>query len=198
RTSRSGNLGDPLWVLECRGTRGRKVGRNPTPEGALVKVGPGGVRGAESAQLEVAPQDGEPSSGRSLGLLEPGAVLQTPRTGAPGEGPEERGRALPAAGESRRRLGTGEDRWARGWAPRLKRAPGLGLGPQRKEDPGLPHPRRLVSGPAVGAARALSCRWDQTLKRARSRGGGTQRNKAGPRGPSEREVRDLRKEPPNL
>ncbi|KAJ1100293.1 hypothetical protein NDU88_005379 [Pleurodeles waltl] len=71
-----------------------------------------GERGAESARLEAAPRDGEPSSGRSLGLLEPGAVFRAPRVGAPSEGPEERGRLLPAAGESRRQLGPGEDRWA--------------------------------------------------------------------------------------
>ncbi|KAJ1204136.1 hypothetical protein NDU88_007917 [Pleurodeles waltl] len=85
------------------------------PEGALVRVGPGGERGAESARREAAPRDGEPSSGRSLGLLEPGAVFLTPRPGAPSEGPEERGWVLPAADESRRQLGPEEDRWARGW-----------------------------------------------------------------------------------
>ncbi|KAJ1187225.1 hypothetical protein NDU88_004004 [Pleurodeles waltl] len=78
---------------------------------------------------------GEPSSGRSLGLLEPGAVFQTLRAGAQNEGPEERSQALPAAGESHGPRGA-EDRWTRGWAPRLRRAPGAGSGRPRdgKED----------------------------------------------------------------
>ncbi|KAJ1132560.1 hypothetical protein NDU88_010869 [Pleurodeles waltl] len=185
---------------------GPGVPRDPRPKSRKKSdpgrcLGEGRARRRERSGVAAnrgGPRDGEPSSGRSLRLLELGAVLRTPRTGAPSKGPEERGRALPAAGESRQRVGLGEDHWARGWAPRLGWAPGLGLGPQTIEDPGLPYPGRLGSGPAAGAARALSCPRDQTLKRARSSGGGTRRSEADPRGPSEREVRDGRNEPPIL
>ncbi|KAJ1110186.1 hypothetical protein NDU88_007541 [Pleurodeles waltl] len=80
--------------------------------------------------------------------------------------------------------------------------PGLGLdlGPRMKVDPGLPHleevgertRRRSGACPELPAG---PLPW-QTLKRAQSSGGGTRRSEACPRGPSEREVRDLRSEPP--
>ncbi|KAJ1202335.1 hypothetical protein NDU88_006135 [Pleurodeles waltl] len=177
---------------------------------------PRGGRGAELARLEAAPRDGEPSSVRSLGLLELSAVSGSRARGAPSVGPEERSRALPAAGESRRRLGRGgEDHWNRGWAPRLRRAPGAGLGrpqdgeedsvgpglgPRMREDPCLPclgevgeqtrHECRAYPGLLMGP-------WPlRTLKRAQSSGGDARRSEACPRGPSEREFRDLRNELP--
>ncbi|KAJ1104150.1 hypothetical protein NDU88_001565 [Pleurodeles waltl] len=124
------------------------------PEGAPERVGPRGERGAESARLEAAPWDGGPSSGRSLGLLEPSALFRTPSAGASSEGPEERSRALPAAGESHRRPGprkrgtqrldpvAGKGPWHRLGPPPGRRGrlcgPGPGLRPRMREDPGLP------------------------------------------------------------
>ncbi|KAJ1100292.1 hypothetical protein NDU88_005378 [Pleurodeles waltl] len=69
-----------------------------------------------------------------------------------------------------------------------------------KEDPGLPHLEEVGERTrrGCGACPELPTGpWPrQTLKRARSSGGGTRRSEACPRGPSEREVWDLRNEPP--
>ncbi|KAJ1204137.1 hypothetical protein NDU88_007918 [Pleurodeles waltl] len=69
-----------------------------------------------------------------------------------------------------------------------------------KEDPGLPRLEEVGERTrrGCGACPELPAGpWPwQTLKRARSSGGGTRRNEACPRDPSEREVRDLRNEPP--
>ncbi|KAJ1208780.1 hypothetical protein NDU88_004163 [Pleurodeles waltl] len=85
-------------------------------------------------RLEAAPRDGEPNSDRSLRLLEPGAVLRTPHTGAPGVGPEERGQALPAAEERRSWASSPEETGE--WTSRgCGACPELTTGPDTKESP---------------------------------------------------------------
>ncbi|KAJ1161525.1 hypothetical protein NDU88_002010 [Pleurodeles waltl] len=183
------NLRDPLWVYGCYGTRGRRAGRNPTPGGTPEGIGPGGGRGVEVAQLGAAPQGGELSRDRDLGLSEsapheePGAVIRAPRGGD--GGPEEQCRTMSAAGGSRRRLGPGEWRttgpevgphdWieplalvratagAPGRTLRGPAGPGLYLEPRKREDPGLPCPwgQQLEVGERVcrGASCAVGCCW---------------------------------------
>ncbi|KAJ1123129.1 hypothetical protein NDU88_001602 [Pleurodeles waltl] len=130
-----------LWVLQDPRQKGRKksdTGRRPGGDRARrrERSGVGAARGG--------PRGGEVGRDRDPGLLElaprekPGAVIRAPRGGepavrrraAPGRG--IRGAVPNAAGCWRVMSATGpggaEDRWTRGWAPRLDRAPGTGSG----------------------------------------------------------------------
>ncbi|KAJ1197716.1 hypothetical protein NDU88_001571 [Pleurodeles waltl] len=166
--TRNDNQRDPpvgLWVLRDPRRKRRKksdIGKCP---------GEDWIRRRERSEVGAGPQGGELSCDRGLGLSESGphdelgAATRALRGGAPATrcraapGPGT-GEAVQRAASCRRVTsvtgpGGAEDRWTRGWAQRLDRAPGAGLGRRRGA-------REDSAGPG-GAGQSL-CPWGPRLK----------------------------------